>query len=429
MVPPPAAKVLPSRVFYGWYIAIGSAVMQFVTVGVGYYGLQVFLKPLRDEHGWSASVVSSASGMFFAASGVASFIIGRHLDRIGPMRFLTMGVVLITAGTIGLGFVEEIWQLFACYLVMAIAFGGGGGVATSSLLTRWFIQRRAVAMSISSTGVSAGGAVLVPVGSALIAHGGLREGAPILGALVAIVALPVLWLVMSPNPESMGLHPDGASPEEAAARRDGSAAAQYRRWTRAEAARTLPFWAVLLGFSLALGAQTGVLIHQLAFLQGSDRLGSRSAAALAVTTTTCGSIVARLIVGSFADRADKVRLAVAFVILQAATVFAYSLVEGRLGIYLAALGFGFTVGNVYMLQGLVTGDVFGMVSFGSIYGVVSLAGQFGSAAGLFFTGWAVDRSGGYTVPFRVLVVVDLMAAALIFLARRRPKPAPVSEVG
>ncbi len=58
-----------------------------------------------------------------------------------------------------------------------------------------------------------------------------------------------------------------------------------------------------------------------------------------------------------------------------------------------------------------------MVSFGSIFGVVSLAGQMGSATGLFFTGWALDVSGGYTVPFRVLAAVDLVGAALIALAR------------
>ena len=115
---PPAARVLPSRVFYGWYVAFGCMVMQFVTVGVGYYGLQVFLKPLRDEHGWSASVVSSASAMFFAVSGVSSFIVGRYLDRRGPKPFIYAGIVLISSGTIALGHVHAIWQLFACYAVM-----------------------------------------------------------------------------------------------------------------------------------------------------------------------------------------------------------------------------------------------------------------------------------------------------------------------
>lgn len=415
---PPAARVLPKRYFYGWYVAAGCLVMQFVTVGVGYYGLQVFLKPLRDEHGWSASIVSSASGFFFAVAGISSFVLGRHLDRLGPMPFLFGGAVLISGGTIGLGFVHSVWQLFVCYFFMAVAFGGGGGVAVSSLLTRWFIGQRARAMSISSTGVSLGGAVLVPVGTALIADGGLRRGAPILGVLVALIALPVLWAVIAPTPESMGLHPDGADESTARERRENSAAGQYQLWTRASAARTIPFWAVLIGFALALAAQTGVLIHQLAFLQGDGQLGSRSAAAFAVTTTTVGSIVARLIVGSIADKANKVRLAVFFISLQAAMAMTYTFVHARAGLYLAALIFGVTVGNVYMLQALVTGEVFGLVSFGTIYGVISLAGSLGSAAGLFFTGWALDHSGGYSFPFRVLAGVNALAALVVWFAGR-----------
>ena len=427
---PPASRILPKRLFYGWYVAIGCLVMQFVTVGVGYYGLQVFLKPLRDEHGWTASVVSSASGFFFVVAGVSSFVLGRHLDRVGPIRFLLGGTVLTSVGTIGLGFVDEVWQLFACYFVMAIAFGGGGGVAVSSLLTKWFIGQRARALSISSTGVSLGGAVLVPVGTALIASGGLRRGAPVLGVLVLLIALPVLWAVIAPTPESMGLHPDGADESVARERRENAASGQYQTWTRSAAARTVQFWAILVGFALALGAQTGVLIHQLAFLQGSGQLGSRSAAAFAVTTTTGGSIVARLIVGSFADRADKVRLAVFFIALQSTMAMMYTFTHTRVGLYAAALVFGFTVGNVYMLQALVTGEVFGLVSFGTIFGVISLAGSLGSAAGLFFTGWALDASGSYDFPFRVLAAVNAVAAVVVWFAARplpseaAPDPTP-----
>ncbi len=417
-MPPPAAKVLPQRVFYGWYIALGCLLIQFVTVGVGYYGLQVFLKPLRDEHGWSASIVSSASAMFFAVAGISSFLVGRRMDEIGPIPFMYGGIVLISIGTIGLGFVNSVWQLFVCYAVMAVAFGGGGGVAVSSLLTNWFIDRRARAISISSTGVSLGGAILVPVGTALIARGGLREGAPVLGVLVAIVALPVLWAVIAPSPESMKTRPDGADHATDLERRSGAAVGQYKVWTRRAASRTVAFWAVLIGFALALAAQTGVLIHQLAFLQGDQQLGSRSAAAFAVTTTTSGSIVARLIVGGFADRADKVILAVVFVSLQAAMSFCYTLVHGRVLLYAVALVFGVTVGNVYMLQALVTGEVFGMVSYGTIYGVVSLAGSMGSAGGLLFTGWAVDHSGDYALAFRVLAAVNALAALLISFARK-----------
>ena len=426
--PPVAYALVRGRFFYGWLIVAGCVVMQFVTVGVGYYGQSVFLKPLRDEHGWSASIVSAASGMYFVVSGLAAFSVGPHLDRIGPRRFMLAGAVLTGAAAIALGHIDARWQLFACYAVMAVAFGIGAGVATSSLLTKWFIDSRARALSVASTGVSLGGAVLVPVGSALIGRGGLELAAPVLGIAVIVVAVPILLTVVSAEPALLGLHPDGRDAEQAAERARTSAAGQYRRWTRRDAARTTPFWALVVGFALALGAQTGVLIHQLAFLQGDGQLGSRSAAALAVTTTTVGSIVARLVVGGFADKADKLRLAVFFVALQSLMALSYTFVHSTIGLYLAALVFGFTVGNVYMLQSLVTGEVFGLVSYGSIYGVIALAGSLGSACGLLFTGWALDTSGGYALPFRVLAGVNALAALVVSFAHRPLETPPAVEL-
>jgi sugar phosphate permease len=424
--PPLAYGLVRGRFFYGWLIVAGCVVMQFVTVGVGYYGQSVFLKPLRDEHGWSASIVSAASGMYFIVSGLAAFGVGPYLDRIGPRRFMLMGAVLTGAAAIALGHIDARWQLFACYGVMAVAFGIGAGVATSSVLTKWFIDSRARALSIASTGVSLGGAVLVPVGSALVGRGGLELAAPVLGLAVIVVAVPILLTVVSAEPALLGLYPDGCDAEQAAQRARTSAAGQYRHWTRRAAARTVPFWALVAGFALALGAQTGVLIHQLAFLQDDTRLGSRSAAAFAVTVTTIGSIVARLIVGGFADRAPKVRLTVGFMLMQAACIAVYSVAHQPVILYGAALLFGTTVGNVYMLQSLVTAERFGMVSYGAIYSVISLAGSAGSGIGLLFTGWAVDHFDGYDVPFRVLAVANVVAAASVALAGRPLPPDPTT---
>lgn len=412
---PPASRILPDRLFYGWYVAGACTVMMYVTVGVGYYGLSVFLRPLQLEHGWSNAVVSGATGLYFAVSGVASFVAGPFIDRYGPRRFMTVGILLTTVGTVAIGFTAEVWHLYAAYSVMAVAFGMGSGVSVSSMLSKWFIEHRAKAMTISSTGVSLGGATLVPIGTALVGRGGLELAAPVLGLLVAAVALPVLALVVSTDPQVMGLHPDGRVPDADAS--TGRHRAQYRVWTRASAARTAAFWALVGGFALTLAAQTAVLIHQLSFLQEDDRLGSRGAAALAVTTTTIGSIVARLVVGLFADGLDKRRVTVGLFVLQAAAVFAYVHVSSGVAIYTVALVFGFTIGNVYLMQSLLVGEIFGMVSFGTVFGVVSLAGQLGSGVGLVFMGWLHDRTAGYVLPFTVLAVVDVVAAVVIAFAR------------
>ena len=94
--------------------------------------------------------------------------------------------------------------------------------------------------------------------------------------------------------------------------------------------------------------------------------------------------------------------------------------------YLLTLVFGFTIGNVYMMQSLLVGEIFGMVSFGMVFGLVALAGQTGSGLGPFAVGWLEDRTGGYTVPFTVTAVVTYLAAAAVVFAR--PVAAPTARL-
>ena len=146
---PPAAGVLPRRVYYGWYIALSCALLMFVSSGVGYYGLAVFLKPLQEAHGWSNSAVSAATGLFFSTSGITAAVMGPRIDRDGPRRLMLVGVLLIGASVAAVGYVQELWQLYAVYALLALGFGMSQGVAVNSVMTHWFVQRRAKAMSVS----------------------------------------------------------------------------------------------------------------------------------------------------------------------------------------------------------------------------------------------------------------------------------------
>ena len=417
---PAVARLLPEGSYYGWAVAVGCSVLMLVGVGVGYYGLAVFLRPLQEVHGWSNRVVSGATGLYFSVSGITGAIVGPHIDRRGPRTFMVVGTVLIGISVSLVGYVEEVWQLYAVYLVLAVAFGLATSVSVNAVMTRWFVARRAKAMSISSTGVSVGGMVLAPLGSKLIDAGGLELAAPVMGALVVAIALPVILFVIVPDPADVGLLPDGPASVRGAVRTSLSEAVQLRPWTRAEAVRTPAFWALLVGFGVVLTAQTGFVIHQISFLEA--RVGSRSTAALALSLTAFGSIVARLVVGTFADRIDKKGLTIALFVVQAAAVAGVVATDSVPLTYLLTLVFGFTIGNVYMMMSLLVGEVFGTVSFGAVYGLLSLVGQTGSGLGPFAVGWLEDATGGYTTPFTISAAATL-AAALAIAALRAPATA------
>ena len=419
---PFAARILPKTVFYGWYIAVGCAVLSFVGVGVGYYGLAVFLKPLKDEHQWSTTAVSGATGLYFSVSGLTSGFVGPRIDRSGPMAFMAIGIFISGVAAALIGVVDELWQLYLVYTIMAVAFGMSSAVATNAIMTRWFVRRRARAMSVSSTGVSVGGVILSPLISKLVDIGGVELAAPMMGLLVIVVALPTLFLVIAWDPKDMGLKADGNLPPlPPSATTLLSDAVQQRRWTITEARRTIGFWAILIAFLLVLLAQTGYVFHQISFLE--DRLGSRSTAAFALSVTALGSIVARLAVGVFADNIDKRKLTVVLFVVQATAILLIIHTNNIAATWALTLVFGFTIGNVYMMQSLLVGELFGIVSFGAIFGVINLVGQVGAGAGPFGIGYLHDRTGGYGIPFTVTAILTYLAAGVILFARPRSKPA------
>jgi hypothetical protein len=109
-----------------------------------------------------------------------------------------------------LGQVQEQWQLFVVYAVFAAGWSAAGLVPVTTVVTRWFHTRRSVALSVASTGLSAGGILITPLAKRLLDQQGLAAGTPWLGALFVVGIVPVAWFVVRPDPEAEGWAPDGA---------------------------------------------------------------------------------------------------------------------------------------------------------------------------------------------------------------------------
>ena len=414
---PLAARLLPSNFYYGWAIVFACAALLFVSVGVGYYGLAVYLGPLRELHGWSNFEVSFATGLYFAFSGLSSAVIGPQIDRHGARRWMIPGLLLIGLASVAIGHVTNLWQLYAAYIGLAIGSGMSAGVAVNATLARWFLHRRAWAMAVSSTGVSLGGAVLSPLNTTLIESFGLDIATPVMGGLILIVGIPIVIFVLVWDPRQMGLPQDGLRRATTMITNVArSTANQTRTWTIRQAMGTVPFWAILISFVIVLLAQTGFILHQVAFLE--QRLGSLTAAGTTLSLTAVGSIIARLIVGRFfADRVDLRILTVIMFLVQGTAALAVIHIEHPIATFISILIFGFTIGNVYMLQSLLTSDVFGYVSFGAVYGLIAMATQLSSGFGPLLIGALEDITGSYDFPLTLVAILTYAALIPIYFAK------------
>lgn len=416
---PPLQRLLPS-VFYGWTIAFSTSLLSFVVVGVGFYGLVVFLDALCTERGWPRTTVSFATTLYFVTSGVAGTLVGRSVDRVGARLWIGAGSVVMAVALLAIGRVDAPWQLALLYPLLAIGFSMTGPVPSGSIITRWFVAKRARAMSVAQTGVSVGGIVLVPLMVGLIAERGLALATSVLAALVVAGVLPVAILVLRDDPRDFGLEPDGGPPRETD-RRAGFDDPQ-RVWRSRDALRTRTFWLLVAAFGSILFCQVGTAMHQLSLLRAHL---DAPTAALAVSTTAFGSLVARLVVGSFADRVSLKGLGVGLIGLQALALATFAGAETPAALYLASLGFGFTIGNLFMLQALLVAQLFGMRSFGTVLGLLQLLTQAASGLGPWALGLLHAAFGGYPAGLAVFAGVAVLAATILWQVE--PPPADQSN--
>ncbi len=412
---PPLQRLAPGH-YYGWILALGASLNAFIVVGIGFYAMAVFLDALCSERGWPRTQVSFATTLYFVTTGLVGPWVGRAVDRTGPRIWIAAGSLVMAGALIGVGRVSQPWQLWAVYPLLAVGFAMAGAIPAAAIITRWFETRRAQAMSIAQTGVSVGGVVLVPLVSRIVHEQGLARATQLLALLVVAIVLPVTAWVLRDDPRPLGLFPDGGAPPDP--RRPS--APLGRVWTQREALRTATFWRLVGGFGGILFCQVATAMHQISILRAHM---DPQLAALALSTTAGGSIVARLVVGRFADRVDQRRLGVALIVLQAGAVSTFALAESAGVLFIASACFGFTIGNLFMLQPLFVADLFGVRSFGAVLGLLQMVTQTASGLGPLALGALYAIRGGYPFGLGVLVAVALVAA--VVLAGTSP-PEPVA---
>ncbi len=434
LVPPRPPPILADvvlapgrRVFYGWWIVAANIAILTLVSGTGFYGLGVFMPALEREFRTSSTMISLGTTAFFLMIGVAGPFVGRRIDLLGPRLVMVVGNALFGLGLLSLALIQELWQMYLAYAILALGSTAAGLLPASALVATWFRARRGLAMGITLLGLSMGGVIMTPLATHLLLALGWRNAFLVLAGLAWLVCVPLSALVIRRRPEDMGVQPDGA-PEL-----PGGAPARGRRtavsWTLAAARRTWAFWAVAIGFLLIYVGQIGVLIHQIRFLTyGEAATGAISPqeAAIAVSLTALASICGRLALGAVVDRFDTRWVAVGAILIEAVSMIGLLPARGNLFlVYLAVLGLGLGMGWVLMLQSLLVSDLFGVTAYGTILGAINLVTTVGTAGGPWLIGLLFDTFGSYTVGFVAAGLLGFVAAGIVALARP-PVPVPSS---
>ncbi|MFI4999917.1 MAG: MFS transporter, partial [Reyranellales bacterium] len=309
--------------------------------GLGFYGLSLYLVALHKSHGWSPATISAAITFFYIAGAFLVMQVGDAIQRRGARIVVLSGVGLMALGVVGLTLVREPWHLYLAFLVMVPGWVAMGGGSINTIIAQWFDRRRGLAASLALNGATCGGLLFTPAFAWAIDTWGFAIACYAAVAMVLLTLWPLAAVVL--RPRRADEHDIG---DDDAAKAEAPGEPLSRRALLAE-----PRYLTMVGaFSLGLLAQISFIAHQAAFLEPT--LGLKGAG-LAVSVTALSALVGRFAVGLVVDRVDRRLATSANITVQIVSMIVLLSTSSIAGLYLGCILFGFGVGNLITLPGLI----------------------------------------------------------------------------
>jgi MFS family permease len=404
--------------YYGWRIVFAAFLNLFLVVGVIFYGFPAFYPYFVQDLHFSRAQLTQGFLLGFLFAGLPFGIIaGALIDRVGARAVILAGVALVSGSLILMSRVSHFWQFELLCIVEVIGYVFAGPLANQVLVAKWFERRRGQAMGYAYLGLGLGGVVAPLLVNYLARAFGWRHALEMIGAAIALVLVPTGLCITRSNPADRGIDLKQFGETSATETTASTAPASGV----AEAVRTAPFWLILLGSTLAIGAIGAVIQHFILFLKDSGYSATVASRFLSILLT--GSLGGRVVVGYVADRFSKSFIMAIFYFLIGASVLLLAHPQSTTAIWAFALIFGFSMGADYMLIPLVVSENFGTASLGKILALIIMGYSIGQWAGPWFVGRLFDAHHNYDLAWTLIAIFAMVGGGAIYLtylhSRRR----------
>ena len=403
--------------FYGWIVVAVTASVALITAGTR-AAPGAFLLAMEADTGFSKATLSLAAGLGLLLYGLGGPLSGSLMGRFGVRRVAGTSVLLTGSTLLISSLAREAWQLDIFFgVVLGISTGLVASSFGAMVANRWFVKHRGIVIGVFGASSSVGQLIFIPFLAVLATSVGWRQGAVVLGVIVACMVVPVV-LLLRDDPASMGLTPLGAEA--------GSAAAEQTRrrpdpGIMRRAVRSLDFW-LLAGTFFICGATSNGLIGTHFIAHAVDHGFSIQVASGALGMIGLFNFVGVLGSGWLTDRYDPRRLLLIYYVFRGLSLLYLPFIHTTMDITAFSILFGLDFFATVPPTVALAADRFGRHNVGIVYGWIFASHMLGGAIAAVFAGVIRDSVESYWPAFVVAGAMAVMGG-LMATTIRRTKPA------
>ena len=392
-----------------WIPLIGGTLLNLV-LGT-FYSWSVFILPLEQEFGWVRQQTSWTFSIGIFTMAVLFVVAGRLHATLGFRVIAAIGGLLFSLGFFLTSFTTSLPWLYLAYGAIAGAGNGIGYSVAIPVISRWFPDKRGLALGIVVGGYGAGSGIFGPIAAELLIPSvGWEATFRIYGIIFLVLSVVAAWLLKPP--------PDGYAPEDWDPSQLRAAVARVAQdVTPGEMLRGRSFYLLFVAFFFGSMAGLGLISQLVPF---GTQAGIASVALIGLVIGAIGNTTGRIVSGLLSDRIGRLNVLRLMVIVSAVAMpLLYLLGSNVLAFVVGVFVVYYCYGTLLAVFAATSADFYGTRHLGVNYGLLFLAWGISAVVAAPLAGLVFDTFGDYRLAFFGASVLSIIAL-LSLLATQNP---------
>lgn len=404
-----------SKIFYGWWVVVGSAIMLAVLGPAAVAVANVYQTSIVAEYGITNSQFAISNSLVLGVGIFLSPFVSKRLTSGNFKRTYIISLIIYALAYIGYSFTSKLFVFYILSLFVGYGYLSTTIIPVSILINNWFIEKRGLALSLALSGLGIGGVIFSQLVTFIIQTFSWRVAYMTYGVLMLLIILPVMFFLIKVRPEDIGLQAYGVN-TSMYAKANEETNVNKKTNVSSPSIKSTAFILLLIG-SILVGISNNGGLGQFPPVLAS--IHGNATAATIISVYSAVGIVGKLVLGQLNDVYGVVKSTIYASVILALSYFFMLFAENLFIAFVMAIFFG--MGNAIgtVMPPLITSAMYSDEQYPVAYGYINSGVQLGMTVGSLFAAGIADLTGSYNYSWIIIMILSLLTAVLWISAYKR----------